>query len=147
MVSRESCPSASNGVHRARWYGKLSLVLMGLLMLKATTQKGRFQLLMLPDENVVLDTFNLEIAAILVNGWFLISLVAFMLLFSEIEGVLTSSQEVQIQPEIATTGQHWILMGFSEYILAPRSRAMEAGFSHGTSQRTFALRFREIWGW
>ncbi|RVW93679.1 hypothetical protein CK203_028910 [Vitis vinifera] len=41
---------------------------MGLLMLKATTQKGRFQLLMLPDENVVLDTFNLEIAAILVNG-------------------------------------------------------------------------------
>ena len=69
------------------------------------------------------------------------------MLFYKMEGVLTSSQGVlKIQVEITATRQHWILMAFSEYIVATSSRAMEAGLSPRMFQRTFALRFREIWG-
>ena len=49
------------------------------------------------------------------------------MLFYETEGVLTSSQEVQIQPEITTTGKCWILMEFSENILAQAPEQKKLG--------------------
>ena len=49
------------------------------------------------------------------------------MLFYETEGVLSSCQEVQIQPEMTTTGKCWILMEFSENILAQAPEQKKLG--------------------